>query len=133
MSPGAVEVPIACLKVDFVDSSMTHNTGGAVIFNELTRNVPELRNPAQQREFVSSSTDIKTRVAIEGFPIDVFAATRIINPDYTDTLEDSNYEGLEYMGQYNFNNDKSKSGAVFGFDGAYKYDEDGTYNPDGAY
>lgn len=133
MSPGAVEVPIACLKVDFVDSSMTHNTGGAVIFNELTRNVASLRNPAQQREFVNSSTDIKTRVAIEGFPIDVFAATRVINPDYTDTLEDSNYEGLEYMGQYNYNNDKSKSGAVFGFDGAYTYDEDGTYNPNGAY
>lgn len=98
MSQGAVEVPIACLKVDYVDSSMTHNTGGAVIFNELTRNVASLRNPAQQREFVNSATDIKTRVAIEGFPIDVFAATRVINPAYTNTLEDSNYENLEYMG-----------------------------------
>ena len=98
MSQGAVEVPIACLKVDYVDSSMTHNTGGAVIFNELTRNVASLRNPAQQREFVNSATDIKTRVAIEGFPIDVFAATKVINPAYTNTLEDSNYEGLEYMG-----------------------------------
>ena len=133
MSQGAVEVPIACLKVDYVDSSMTHNTGGAVIFNELTRNVASLRNPAQQREFVNSATDIKTRVAIEGFPIDVFAATRVINPAYTNTLEDSNYENLEYMGQYNYNNDKSKSGKVFGFDGSYTYDEDGTYNPDGAY
>lgn len=133
MSQGAVEVPIACLKVDYVDSSMTHNTGGAVIFNELTRNVASLRNPAQQREFVNSATDIKTRVAIEGFPIDVFAATRVINPDYTNTLEDSNYENLEYMGQYNYNNDKSKSGEVFGFDGSYTYDEDGTYNPSGAY
>lgn len=133
MSQGATEVPIACLKVDYVDSSMTHNTGGAVIFNELTRNIASLRNPAQQKEFVDSASDIKTRVAIEGFPIDVFAATRVINPDYTDTLEDSNYEGLEYMGQYNYNNDKSKSGKVFGFDGSYTYDEDGTYNPSGAY
>jgi hypothetical protein len=46
MSEGAVAVPICCLKVDFVDSSMTHNTGGAIIFNELTKNVAALRNPA---------------------------------------------------------------------------------------
>lgn len=133
MSPGATAVPIACLKVDFVDSSMTHNTGGAVVFNEMTRNVESLRNPAQIREYKNSPTDIKTRVAIEGFPIDVFAADSVVNPDYTDTLEDSNYVGLVYMGQYNYNNDKSKSGAVFGFDGAYKYDADGNYAEDGAY
>lgn len=133
MSPGAIEVPIACLKVDYVDSSMTHNTGGAVIFNELTRNVEALRNPAQIREYRNSPTDIKTRVAIEGFPIDVFAADSVVNGDYTNTLEDSNYVNLQYMGQYNYNNDKSKSGAVFGFDGAYKYNEDGEYDENGAY
>ena len=133
MSQGAVEVPIACLKVDFVDSSMTHNTGGAVVFNEMTRNVASLRNPAQIREYKNSPTDIKTRVAIEGFPIDVFAADSVVNPDYTDSLEDSNYTGLVYMGQYNYNNDKSKSGAVFGFDGSYTYDENGNYDENGEY
>lgn len=133
MSQGAVKVPIACLKVDYVDSSMTHNTGGAVVFNEMTRNVASLRNPAQAREYVSSPTDIKTRVAIEGFPIDVFAADSVVNPDYTDTLDDNNYRGLVYMGQYNYNNDKSKSGAVFGFDGSYTYDADGNYDENGAY
>lgn len=137
MSQGAVEVPIACLKVDFVDSSMTHNTGGAVVFNEMTRNVESLRNPAQIREYVSSPTDIKTRVAIEGFPIDIFAADGLSSPtdegEYRETLEDSRYTNLVYMGQYNYNNDKSKSGAVFGFDGSYTYDEDGNYAEDGAY
>lgn len=137
MSQGAVAVPIACLKVDYVDSSMTHNTGGAVVFNEMTRNVESLRNPAQVREYVSSPTDIKTRVAIEGFPIDVFAADGLASPtdegEYRETLEDSRYTNLVYMGQYNYNNDKSKSGAVFGFDGSYTYDENGTYAEDGAY
>ena len=137
MSQGAVAVPIACLKVDYVDSSMTHNTGGAVIFNEMTRNVESLRNPAQIREYISSPTDIKTRVAIEGFPIDVFAADGLASPtdegEYRETLEDSRYTNLVYMGQYNYNNDKSKSGAVFGFDGSYKYDEEGNYNENGAY
>lgn len=137
MSQGAVAVPIACLKVDYVDSSMTHNTGGAVVFNEMTRNVESLRNPAQVREYVSSPTDIKTRVAIEGFPIDVFAADGLASPtdegEYRETLEDSRYTNLVYMGQYNYNNDKSKSGAVFGFDGSYNYDEDGNYAEDGAY
>lgn len=125
MSPDAKAVPIACLKVDYVDSSMTHNTGGGVIFNEITRNIAELRNPAQIAEFRGNSTDIKTRVAIEGFPIDVFAADEIINSAVSDTLEDSNYRNLVYMGQYNYNNDKSKSGSVFGFDGVYMYDENG--------
>lgn len=137
MSQGAVKVPIACLKVDFVDSSMTHNTGGAVVFNEMTKNVAALRNPAQIREFVNSPTDIKTRVAIEGFPIDVFAADGLSSPtdggEYRETLEDSRYSNLFYIGQYNFNNDKSKSGKVFGFDGSYKYDEEGNYNENGAY
>ena len=137
MSQDAIAVPIACLKVDYVDSSMTHNTGGAVVFNEMTRNVESLRNPAQVREYVSSPTDIKTRVAIEGFPIDVFAADGLTSPtdegEYRETLEDSRYTNLVYMGQYNYNNDKSKSGAVFGFDGSYNYDQGGNYAEDGAY
>ncbi len=137
MSQDAVAVPITCLKTDYVDSSMTHNTGGAVIFNELTKNIESLRNPAQKREFKSSVTDIKTRVAVEGFPIDVFASDGLSSStddgDYREVLEDSRYTNLVYMGQYNFNNDKSKSGKVFGFDGSYKYDADGTYNENGEY
>lgn len=134
MSQGSVAVPLICAKVDYVDSSMTHNTGGAIVFNELTKNVPELRNPAQAKEFAdggNSVSAIKTRVSIDGFPVDIFAADSVVNPEYTDTLEDGNYVNLEYMGQYNFNNDKSKSGKVFGFDGAYTYDEEGNYQKDG--
>lgn len=134
MSQNSVAVPIACLKVDYVDSSMTHNTGGALIYNELVKSVPSMWNPAQQKEYDGSSTNsIKTRVAIEGFPIDVFAASDVVNPEYTDTLDDTNYRGLVYMGQYNFNNDKSKSGEVFGFDGSYTYNEQGEYDENGEY
>lgn len=132
MSQNSVAVPITCLKVDYVDSSMTHNTGGALVYNEMVKAVSSMWNPAQQHEY-NTTGSIKTRVAIEGFPIDVFQATRVINPDYTDNLDDTNYEGLLYMGQYNFNNDKSKSGNVFGFDGSYTYDEDGEYSEDGKY
>lgn len=134
MSQDSVAVPITCLKADYVDSSMTHNTGGALIYNELVKSVPAMQNPAQQREYDDSNPNsIKTRVAIEGFPIDVFAASDIINPGYTDTLNDANYRGLIYMGQYNFNNDKSKSGSVFGFDGSYTYNEEGVYDEEGEY
>lgn len=132
MSQNSVAVPITCLKVDYVDSSMTHNTGGALIYNEIVKNVPSMWNPAQKHEYDTNGS-IKTRVAIEGFPIDVFAASEVINPEYTDTLDDTNYRGLVYMGQYNFNNDKSKSGKVFGFDGAYTYNESGEYDEEGKY
>lgn len=134
MSPSAVAVPIACLKNDFVDSSMTHNTGGAVIFNELTKELASLRNPAQEREYVDKVTDIKTRVAIEGFPIDVFTADSIREgTEYQEVLDESAYTNLTYIGQYNFNNDKSKSGKVFGFDGSYKYNAAGEYDAKGDY
>lgn len=134
MSQNSVAVPITCLKVDYVDSSMTHNTGGALIYNELVKAVPAMWNPAQQREYDGlNPNSIKTRVAVEGFPIDVFAATDVVNPDYTDILDDTNYKGLVYMGQYNFNNDKSKSGSVFGFDGSYTYNDEGAYDENGEY
>jgi hypothetical protein len=133
MSEGATPVPLLCMKADFVDSSMTHNTGGAIIFNELTKTVPDLRNPAQKLEYKNAVTDIKTRVSVEGFPVDIFAADSKLNDDYTDILDDENYTNLVYMGQYNFNNDKSSSGEVFGFDGAYKYDDNGNYNAAGPY
>lgn len=134
MSQNSAAVPIACLKVDYVDSSMTHNTGGALIYNELVKAVPSMWNAAQQREYDGlNPNSIKTRVAIEGFPIDVFAATDVVNPDYTNILDDTNYKGLVYMGQYNYNNDKSKSGNVFGFDGSYTYNDSGEYDKEGAY
>lgn len=140
ISENAVAVPLICLKTDYVDSSMTHNTGGAIVFNEITKNVETLRNPVQANEFTNGDNNInniKTRVAIEGYPIDVFTATKFNGTTdddkmaYQETPDPSLYEKLKYIGQYNFNNDKSKSGAVFGFDGAYKYDiveSDNTYD-----
>jgi len=101
---------------------MIHNTGGALVFNELTKAIPECQNAAQKH-------DSSVRVAIDGFPIDIFMAedvADIIRYKEAGELSDDNYTGLKYMGQYNFNNDKSKTGAMFGFDnydnGCYAYD-----------
>ena len=102
-----------CLKTDYVDSSMIHNTGGALVWNEITSALESIKNPAQLR-------DSSVRVAINGFPIDIFQAESItstlVNGPALE-LSDDNYTGLKYMGQFNFNNDKSKTGALFGFDG----------------
>jgi hypothetical protein len=102
-----------CLKTDYVDSSMIHNTGGALVWNEITSQLDSIKNPAQKR-------DSNVRVAINGFPIDIFQAESItstlVDSPATE-LSDDNYTNLKYMGQFNFNNDKSKTGALFGFDG----------------
>lgn len=147
LDEGHTSTTRVCLKTDFVDSSMIHNTGGALVWNEITAALDALKNPAQLR-------DSSVRVAINGFPIDIFQAESIastlVNGPATE-LSDDNYTGLKYMGQFNFNNDKSKTGALFGFDGqdngswtmdiATKTEDDGehfdpdnttgTYNVDG--
>lgn len=113
LDPGHTATTRVCLKTDYVDSSMIHNTGGALVWNEITAALDSIKNPAQLR-------DRNIRVAINGFPIDIFQAESItsslVNSPVTE-LSDDNYTGLKYMGQYNFNNDKSKTGAMFGFDG----------------
>ena len=122
IDPDTVATARVCLKTDYVDSSMIHNTGGALVFNELTKAIPECQNAAQKH-------DSSVRVAIDGFPIDIFMAedvADVIRYKEAGELSDDNYTGLKYMGQYNFNNDKSKTGAMFGFDnydnGCYAYD-----------
>lgn len=96
MRPGSIPINLFCMKCDFSDSSMTHNTGGAKLFNELFKELA-LLTPAQE-------IDGNIRASIDGFPIDIFAA---------ETID----EVPQYYGQYNFNNEKSNSGPLFGMEG----------------
>ena len=86
---------VLCAKTDFVDSSMTLNTGGARLFDDTMRSLNLLTPPQQY--------DQRVRQAIDGIPCDMFAAS------------EENGE-LQYYGQYNLNNEKSKSGEIFGME-----------------
>lgn len=85
-----------CMKVDYSDSSMAMNTGGAKLFDKTMRELGILTPP--------QGIDDKVRQSIDGIPCDIFVAT-------TDGGE------ATYIGQYNFNNEKSKSGKIFGMEG----------------
>lgn len=97
MRPNSIPKELFCLKADFSDSSMTMNTGGAKLYDWVMRQLGLLTPPQVK--------DSRIRQAIDGIPCDVFCAT-------SDNLSD-----LEYYGQYNFNNEKSKSGNLFGMEG----------------
>ena len=106
MRPGAVPVPIVCCKSDYSDSSMSLNTGGAKLFNDVMKELGLLTPPQryQYEQGGNSLGAVSVRTAIDGMPIDIFCA---------ETADGENV----YYGQYNFNNEKSKSGAVFGMEG----------------
>ena len=95
MRPGSIPMNLFCMKCDFSDSSLTHNTGGAKLFNGLFIEL-ELLTPPQK-------IDSNIRASIDGFPIDIFAAETIDSEP-------------QYYGQYNFNNEKSNSGPLFGME-----------------
>lgn len=116
-------LPVDCwtLKADFAESSMTHNTGVARLWNNVFKNaivntggytfdtngnkITEGKgalNPCStnaQRDSKATNKDIRT--TIDGFPIVVYYYNINTN-QYT------------FVGQYNFDNDKSTE-AVFGF------------------
>ncbi len=95
MRPGAKPMTILNLKTDYADSSLCYNTGGAILLNDyLIKANPKLRTPGM----IADST---ARMAIDGLPIDVFTSA---------TPEGDK----RYCGQFQLNNDKSKSGALFG-------------------
>lgn len=109
MRPGARAMNLFCLKADYSDSSMSMNTGGAKLFNELMKELG-LLTPPQQAEFNAGGNSLKnvvSRQSIDGFPIDVFVS------------ETSDGQS-KYVGQYNFNNEKSKSGVLFGMASGYE-------------
>ena len=119
---GAQPVDCWCLKADFAESSGSHNTGVARIWNEVMTNASfshtnnagvevsgyPLRTQAQT---IAKSTGFgkDVRTTIDGFPILLFRR---------DTKNDEPI----FVGKYNFNNDKSTP-SVFGFTGIPDFDD----------
>ena len=93
---GQKPVKVLCAKADYSDSSMVQNTGGAKLWNNLMKSLGFLTPPQQ--------VDSTVRTAIDGYPIDVFAA---------ESLE----ETPAYYGQYNLNHDKSDWQEIIGMEG----------------
>jgi hypothetical protein len=104
-----------CLKADFAETSSSHNTGIARLWGDTLKNSNVTINDKQVSVFktnAQSTTEANynnningdmpdVRTTIDGFPIVVFGAK-----SYSDELV--------FLGQYNFNNDKSTE-SVFGF------------------
>lgn len=94
------------LKADYAESSSSHNTGVARIWNKVMRDallggehVSETKAQETKRK-AGSKDDIRT--SVDGFPIVVF---------HRYSKDDINWK---FVGKYNFNNDKSTE-SVFGF------------------
>lgn len=106
MRPGAIPMNLFTMKSDYSDSSMSMNTGGAKLFNDILKEL-NLLTPPQRYQYEHGGNQISSinaRTAIDGFPIDIFCA---------ETVDGES----EYYGQYNFNNEKSKSEDLFGMTG----------------
>lgn len=100
----AFPVDLFCIKADYAESSSTHNTGLARLFDKILKG-SNILTPAQQ--YNTSEYDVRTTV--DGFPILVFSR---------ETPEGE----LTFMGKYNFNNDKGTQ-KVFGFEDIPGYNE----------
>ena len=107
-SGNSIEQAVICAKTDFVDSSLVMNTGGAHLFHNIMHQL-NLDTPPQEH-------DARVRQAIDGLPCDVYAAT-------------SENGQLTYMGQFVLNNEKSKSGAIFGMEKVSGFSGDSELNP----
>ena len=119
---GAQPVDCWCLKADFAESSGTHNTGIARIWNKVMTgaiiqhtnvlgeevNGYELRTEAQKAA-LGAGYEYDVRTTIDGFPIVLF---------YKKNASDTD---LIFLGKYNFNNDKSTP-SVFGFENIPDFD-----------
>jgi hypothetical protein len=121
---GAQPVDCWCLKADYAESSGTHNTGIARLWNKAlydarvsidlgkdnphnVDNEPLLRTNAQKAAS-NAGYPYDVRTTIDGFPILLF---------YRPSANDD----LIFIGKYNFNNDKSTE-SVFGFTGIPNFD-----------
>lgn len=96
-----------CLKADYAESSGTHNTGIARLWNNALINAQidgeYVCRTEAQKAAIAAGYQYDVRTTIDGFPILLF---------YRPSAEDS----LIFIGKYNFNNDKSTE-SVFGFTG----------------
>lgn len=102
---GAVPVNCWCMKADFAESSGTHNTGIArlwqdVLYNATVDGEYVFRTEAQNKA-IANGYPYDVRTTIDGYPILMF---------YRRTKNDAPI----FIGKYNFNNDKSTEN-VFGF------------------
>ena len=102
---GSAPVNCWCFKADFAESSGTHNTGIARIWNDSLKNMKvdeEFvgRTQAQQAA-MDNAYPYDVRTTIDGFPILMFYRLN----DTSETV---------FIGKYNFNNDKETE-RVFGF------------------
>ena len=86
-----------CAKADYAESSGTHNTGAARLFNDVLKAAGYL-TPAQK---YASGYDKDIRTTVDGFPCLLF---------YRATEDDE----PTFVGKFNLNNDKSTE-EVFGF------------------
>ena len=94
----AAPVDCFCLKADFAESSSSHNTGMAKLVQNILTQAREL-TPAQKHCDDSYQYDVRT--TIDGEPCYLF---------YRGSID----ETPQFLGKFNFNNDKSTE-AVFGF------------------
>ena len=96
-----------CLKADYAESSGTHNTGIARLWNKALMNAQVggeyVCRTGAQKAAIDAEYKYDVRTTIDGFPILLF---------YRPTKNDD----LIFIGKYNFNNDKSTE-SVFGFKG----------------
>lgn len=94
MREGAKPMKLINIKVDYADSSLQNNTGGAKLWNKLCTEIDVLKTPAMQ-------ADKSARSSLDGIACSVFTAG-------------NSEEAQRFCGTAQFNNDKSKSGYIFG-------------------
>ena len=111
---GAQPVNCWCLKADYAESSGTHNTGIARLWNEALMNAQVdgeyVCRTGAQKAALEAGYEYDVRTTIDGFPILLF---------YRPTANDD----VIFIGKYNFNNDKSTE-SVFGFKGIPNFNND---------
>lgn len=126
---GSQPVKTFCLKADYAESSSTHNTGIARLWNNVMKNAKltvksdyyrQTEYPCRtmvQQAAMDNGYDYDVRTTVDGFPIALF---------YRPTAD----APLQLLGKYNFNNDKSTE-SVFGFCDVPGYDFDEIEDADG--
>lgn len=88
-----IPAEVFCLKADFAESSGTHNTGIAVLIDQMLKDFGILTPPQKENP--------KVRTTVDGFPILLF---------HKETASSQ----TQFVGKYNFNYDKAAE-EVFGF------------------
>ena len=103
----AAPVNCWCLKADFAESSSSHNTGVARMWNDVMKKATlggkqVCRTFAQEQAETGTQYKYDVRTCVDGFPIVLFYRTSSASTRYN------------FLGKYNMNNDKSTEN-VFGF------------------